>query len=123
MSKIKENTFLSQELHSQVVYQSEITGASKSAIIAEAVKVYYSMDIDERIARVNNRIKELKKDFSDNGKSFTCRDQEIKALCNHEFVPFGKILNGAQNAICKKCGYSPSQTTEFSNQLEVKINL
>lgn len=63
MGKIKENTFLSQELHSQVVDQSEITGASKSAIIAEAVKVYYSMSIDERIARVNNRIKELKEEI------------------------------------------------------------
>lgn len=63
MSKIKENTFLTPELHSQVVDQSETTGASKSAIIAEAVKVYYSMDIDERIARANNRIKELKEEI------------------------------------------------------------
>lgn len=63
MSKIKENTFLSPELHSKVVNQHNETGASKSAIIAEAVKVYYSMGIDERIARANNRIKELKEEI------------------------------------------------------------
>lgn len=60
MSKIKENTFLRPELHSKVVEQSQIEDRSKSAIIAEAVKVYYTMSIDERIERVNNRIKELK---------------------------------------------------------------
>lgn len=87
MSKIKENTFLQPELHSQVVAQSEITGASKSAIIAEAVKVYYSMDIDERIARVNNRIKELKEECHDPNKfkwSIITTDLEkINILIDH----------------------------------------
>lgn len=63
MSKIKENTFLQPELHSKVVDQSQIEDRSKSAIIAEAVRVYYTMSIDERIERVNNRIKELKSEL------------------------------------------------------------
>lgn len=69
MSKIKENTFLHPELHSKVVEQSQIEDRSKSAIIAEAVKVYYQMSIDERIERANNRIKELKSESNGSNNS------------------------------------------------------
>lgn len=62
---------------------------------------------EAKLARVNNRIKELREE----------------SMCNHLFVPIGKIVNGCQHAICQKCGYCPSETTTFGDQLEVKIYL
>jgi predicted DNA-binding protein len=65
--KIKENTFLAPELHEKLTEQSKSEDRSKSSIINEAVKVYYGMTIDERIARVQNRNSELREELS-NGK-------------------------------------------------------
>jgi hypothetical protein len=63
--KIKENTFLTPELHEKLTEQSLSEERSKSSIINEAVKVYYGMTIDERIARVHKRNKELRAELKE----------------------------------------------------------
>lgn len=77
--------------------------------------ILLSEAIEARL-RVNNRIKELKEEMKctgcmpgDNGMSFVCREQHInnKVDCVHQYLPFGKQVDGFRQAICKNCGHTP----------------